>query len=525
MNESDHAQSSDEDWDEDDIQDDEGGGSRIIRRALLVVALTAVLVVAGAVLATAFGADTPLGAWANRLSLGPARASEDLIVIADFTGASGSKNRDVDPAQYLYETLSNQVRADGLPVRVERLHRPVDEAGARSAGQSANAALVLWGEQDATTITPHMERVKTLSAFRSMEVTPQHLTIADPAQTESGAITDPPGQAAYVALFTLALERYSQQDFQRSLTYLNRALAAGPQSAGAAGMLSQAYFLKGNIYAVSTANYSVALANYSRALDLNPDYYEAYINRGNLYYIMAQYSSALADYNHALNLKPGAEVFYDLGVTDHAMQDYPNALVDFAAALELDAQNAAAYNARGDTYYDLGLYRTALADYSQALKLTPKNAQILNRRGVTYLILHNDQAALADFNSAIKLDPKNDKAYDNRGSLHYAMGDYQAALDDFNRALKLVPNDADTYNNRGNTYSALRKYDAAIADFNRALELNPQLIQAYNNRGGTYEAMGQFDKARADLDHFLSLSDDPRWNAVARRRLQEMQGK
>jgi tetratricopeptide (TPR) repeat protein len=524
MNESDYTQPQFEDGDESDSQADEGDGRGLLRGAIRIAALAAVLILAGGVLAAIFGVSMPLGVWASQPGIAPARAGEALIVIADFDDHSGGAYQGVDPAQYLYENLAEQTRADGLPVRVERLHRMVDEAGARSAGQASNATLVLWGEYDAVAIVPHLERTKTLSAFRSMEVG-RHLTVLDPERIELGAITDQPGQAAYVALLTLGLERYSRQDFKQSLAYLDQALAAAPQPVEATTSLSLAHFLRGNIHVASTAEYDAALADYTRALALNPDYYEAYTNRGHTYYVMAEYDFALADYLHALSLEPNAaEVYYNLGIAEHALQDYSAALAAYAAALDLDPQYVAAYNARGDTYYDMSLYRMALADYSQALKLNPKDAEILNSRGVTYAMMGDNEAALADFTAVVKLDPKSDKAYYNRGSVHYAERDYQAALADYNRALELLPNDAYTYNNRGNTYLALGKYDAAVADLTRALELDPELIQAYYYRGSAYRAMGRVDEARADLEHFLSLTDNPEWRAIAERWLQELKG-
>jgi tetratricopeptide (TPR) repeat protein len=493
------------------------GLTMVIRNATRGAILTpaGVLILAGLLAVALFAAAPPPGAQAGQAVVAPLHMSPALIVVADFDDRSGGSYHGADPAQTLYEKLAGQIQTDGLSVRVERLHQVVNEASARSAGQTANASLVLWGWYDAQAIRPHLERPATLAASRSTEVG-QHLAMVDPAQVELGAVSDLTGQATSVALFALGLERYSQQDFGQSLDYLERAQAAAP---------GQAYFFRGNIHVLSTAEYEAALADYTRALELNSTDDGAYTNRGNTYYVLAQYDAALADYDRALELKPGiAETYYDRAVARHALQAYQAALSDFTRALELKAGYAQAYNGRGDTYYDMGQYSTALADYDRAIALDSQDAEVFNSRGVTHARLGELAAALPDFTSAVRLDPGNDKAYYNRGTVYYTLGDYQAALADFNRVVVLVPDDAETYNNRGNTYFAVGKYDAAAADYTRALKLNPDLVLAYNNRAVAYEALGQTNKAIADFERFLALTDNPEWRAAAEQHLRDLKG-
>ena len=491
-----------------------GGAIRTTTRGVILTPAV-VLILAGLLAVALFAMASPSQVQAGQGVMRPLHQGPALIVVADFDDRSGGSYHGADPAQAIYEKLAGQVRADGLSVHVERLHQVVNEASAQSAGQTANATLVLWGWYDAQSIMPRLERTATLAASRSVEVG-QHLSMVDPGRVELGTVTDLPGQAAYVALFALGLEQYSQQDFGRGLDYLGRALAAAP---------SQAYFFQGNIHVLSTAEYEAALSDYTHALELNPADDRAYINRGNIYYALAQYDAALTDYNRALELKPGvAEAYYARAVAQRALQAYQAALSDFTRALELNAGYIQAYNGRGDTYYDMGDYRTALADYTRALGLDPHDAEILNSRGVTYARLGELQSALPDFTSAVQVDPKNDKAYYNRGTLYFTIGNYTAALADFDRVLELVPDDAETYNNRGNAYFAVKQYDAAAMDYTHALELDPSLIQAYNNRGAAYQALGQVDKAIADFERFLSLTDNPEWRATAEQRLRDLKG-
>ncbi len=435
----------------------------------------------------------------------PASAGQSLIIVADFDDRSGGKHQGVDPAQYIYEKLVAQAQADKLGVRIERLRQVVDDSTARPTGQVYSATLVLWGWYDALTITPRMERIKTVSTYHSTEEG-QHLSLADPEKVEFSIVTDLPSQATYLMLFTLGVDEHTTGDNDQALTYLNSALAAIPQDIEVSTNPSEAYFFCGKIHYIAT-EYQAALADYNRALELNLEYEAAYNNRGITYYSMGKYQAALADYTRALELDPEDAIAYlNRGGTYCVIGEYETALADCNRALELNPKLAEAYGNRGVTYFTMGKYNAALADFTRALELNPGDAEAYNNRGAVYYAMSEYQAALGDLNHALGLNPKAPKAYRDRGLTYYTMGEYDAALADLTRALELNPGYTEAYVNRGSAYNAMGNYEAALADFTRALELNPGYTEAYVNRGNAYNAMGNHEAALADFNHALELN-------------------
>jgi tetratricopeptide (TPR) repeat protein/S1-C subfamily serine protease len=249
------------------------------------------------------------------------------------------------------------------------------------------------------------------------------------------------------------------------------------------------YFGQGSVLG-KLKRYQEAIDSYSRAIALNPDFTEAYINRGLTYYYLKQYDKALADYNKAIALNP-----------DDAM----------------------AYSSRGATYYYLKQYDKALADYNKAIALNPDDAEAYYNRGITYDDLKQYDKALADYNKAIALNPDDAEAYYNRGNTYYALNQYDKALVDYNKAITLNPDDALAYNGRGNTYYALNQCDKALVDYNRAITLNPDLADAYSSRGNTYYALNQYDKAMQDFQKAYSLAQQQGDTAVAQAAKQGME--
>jgi tetratricopeptide (TPR) repeat protein len=113
------------------------------------------------------------------------------------------------------------------------------------------------------------------------------------------------------------------------------------------------------------------------------------------------WKSALADYNMALQLKPDyAEAYNDRGHAYYWTGDYPRAIAGFTRAIELRPNYHNAFNNRGAAYMASGGHSgRALADFDQAIQLKPdfRNAYVnrANARGLRHL-----SQALDDFHRA-----------------------------------------------------------------------------------------------------------------------------
>ena len=219
-----------------------------------------------------------------------------------------------------------------------------------------------------------------------------------------------------------------------------------------------AYNLRGNIYGlfavqqknvpIAESNRRQALSDLDKALRLNPNYAEAYGNRGLVYYGAKNFSAAIKDFDKAIQLNPLAAQNYTYRGLCYRQTDVAKAQADFDKAIELDPNNPNVYSNRGNFYeYDLKNFSKAAEDYSRAIDFsTRENLLALN------------------------------------------------------------------YQNRGSAYSKLNMFGKAIEDFSRAIELlqsssqkNPLLAWVYRRRGECYRAIGDNANAQADLNKFAEL--------------------
>jgi tetratricopeptide (TPR) repeat protein len=90
---------------------------------------------------------------------------------------------------------------------------------------------------------------------------------------------------------------------------------------------------------------SGAISDFDEALSLNAGLGEAYLNRGNAYYLSGQFDTAIADYETALANdvnKPWA-AWYNIGLAYDAMKNGERARAAYEKALELNPDFAPAH--------------------------------------------------------------------------------------------------------------------------------------------------------------------------------------
>ncbi len=118
-----------------------------------------------------------------------------------------------------------------------------------------------------------------------------------------------------------------------------------------------------------------ALKSFERALVVQPDNIEALTNRGVVLHDLARYDEALVHHEHAVTMRPDdAAVLHNRGVTLHKLRRLEDALASHDAALAARPDYAEAHANRGVTLYDLKRFDEALASYDQALALQPDHS-------------------------------------------------------------------------------------------------------------------------------------------------------
>ena len=222
---------------------------------------------------------------------------------------------------------------------------------------------------------------------------------------------------------------------------------------------------------------------YSEAIRLEPDYADAYVNRGAARSDKGDLDGAIADYEKANRLQPDdAVTFYNRGNTRRAKGDQDGAIEDYNEAVRLKPDYADAYVNRGVARGNKGDQDGAIEDYNEAIRVKPSYDRAIANRGNARLCKGDLDGAIADCNEAIRLKSNFADAFFTRGIARRNQGDLDGAIADLNKAIRFKPDFAAAFNSRANTRRDKGDLESAIADYNEAIRLKPDYAIAIGNR-------------------------------------------
>ncbi len=254
-------------------------------------------------------------------------------------------------------------------------------------------------------------------------------------------------------------------------------------------------------------DYSGSISDYTHAIRLNPQFVDAYINRGVIKQERGDLEGALFDFNEAIRLNPQSLSGYNnRGFIKKKRGDLEGALLDFNETIRLDPHSSNSYLNRGITKQAKGDSNGAILDYNEAIRLNPQEITAYNNRGLIKKRKGDLEGALEDYTAAIRVDSQFILAYSNRGAAKQEKGDFAGALLDFDESIRIDPQSSDSYYNRGIAKRQKKDLEGAILDFTEAIRLNPQSSQAYSNRGGIKQEKGDSEEAILDYTEAIRLN-------------------
>ncbi len=182
--------------------------------------------------------------------------------------------------------------------------------------------------------------------------------------------------------------------------------------------LDPAPHLKQAMSLIKDKRYQEAQKQLDAALELNPNYYEAWGQQALLYVLSGKDDQAIAKYRQLVEVKPE---LVDAHVNLGSLLAKKNELKD----AEWELRKATAINYRSvEGHYNLanvlvraGRYEEALIEYKMCLKLSPNNAMVYNNMGVIYQCRDYLEEAHEAFLHALALDPSNEMFDKNLGLL------------------------------------------------------------------------------------------------------------
>jgi tetratricopeptide (TPR) repeat protein len=300
------------------------------------------------------------------------------------------------------------------------------------------------------------------------------------------------------------------------------------------------YFKTGEDF-VEAENYEDAILQFTKAIELESDFEDAYLERAKANEKLAKFEEAAEDYNRLTAIEPKeSEYFYNEGRLYFQLEEFQESIKPLSAAIDLDKKYHAAIQLRSKSYIKLDSFRTAIFDCNLAIELEKKDPENYYNRAVAYDSINNHvqaendlkqaieyelagemayvalaevqieqekyDEALASINTAIDKNKGNTNAYYVRSKIHFARKQFPEAINDLSTLLAIDPKNEMAYNQRGNYYQKLSQQQNAINDYTQAILLNEANYKAYYKRAQSYESIADYKNAVKDYESLMKLS-------------------
>lgn len=219
------------------------------------------------------------------------------------------------------------------------------------------------------------------------------------------------------------IDKNIPDNYKAAMNYLNAAIEKDPQNA-------DIYFYKGTIYK-EVGDTMKALSNFQTATELNPQFYNAYVQIGMLlrnrkdknaekYFdnaIRVSNSPEDALYAKANLLKEDGIKLYDSGKDSDGAAKLNSAIEQFKKVVEVNHKNTEAYMGIGFCYYQLDSVLEAYRYYGMAIKMEPAYAGAYFSQGLCAEELGRKKEAIQLYQNCLNIDPTFKRAQEHLSKL------------------------------------------------------------------------------------------------------------
>ena len=311
---------------------------------------------------------------------------------------------------------------------------------------------------------------------------------------------------------------------------------------------SQFYFQKG-IEEKKAKRYLVASNYFTKAIELKPDFFDAYMESGYANNEMRKTDAAKADFIKALNLDPQNEtaikeltnIYFNyrqfqnaldlaqkcktctnkdriIALCYYNMEDYGKAEKLLLAIVAKNPKDAEIAYTLGSNYLSMGLEPKAITWYENAVMLDDKKSKWFLELGLLYSNTNNYKKAVASYTKAAELGiTRGNDFNENLGFAYIYSGDFANGEKLLNDLVNRRPGDKELIRDVASAFFDSKNYDKALDFCQKLLEMDIKDGKALYQAGLCFQKKGMVERGMQMCDKAIEL--DPSLGGLKSKKL------
>ena len=256
----------------------------------------------------------------------------------------------------------------------------------------------------------------------------------------------------------------------------------------------------------------------TQAIEIYPDYDEAYFLRSSIYSDRNEYDNQIADLSRVVQIlrqkempnkeKALSKVFKKLGKVFVAISDWENAIKSYTSILKYDPESQSAYLNRGLIWQEMQVMDKALEDFEAAIEINSEKIDpyVLSSK----ILIQNEEyeKAIQYLTIIHDADPDNIDTIYERGECYFNLKQYDEAMKDLTIVFDKRPRDIQVILLRAQILVKHKEWEDAEEELTRIIQIDPDNIEVFRLRSEVFKRLGKKDEARLDSKRFRKLESD-----------------
>ena len=271
--------------------------------------------------------------------------------------------------------------------------------------------------------------------------------------------------------------------------------------------LSEALFIRSRL----AEDENTRIADLTQAVKINPDNFEALMQRALYYLSKEQISEAMTDFKQLLLIeKENTDRHIVISQALRQRRLFKESAEILDAAVEIEPENDNLLVLRGQAYFASDNNELALSDLNKAIELNRQNVEAINLRARVHLIMDNFDKAIDDANELIQQRPESTVGLALRSLIYRSQQKLPEAIKDLEAILEKDADNLDFKFDLAILLNADNRPSKAIPLYDEIIYRLPPPAQSQilRNRGDAFLSLGKHQKAIDDYETALDLMDE-----------------